>query len=197
MQLSGSLGERIAKLRTIRRISQKELADYLFVNQGTVSRWEKGIRFPEEDLIQRMVTLFQVDAEVLTKAPLDSTPSILVLDEGASLENTGNTLKSLNLDAEILLASSVLEANALAKKKPLQVIFIEPAVQNGSGLVLAEQLAKHFPDTNLVFLSAYPGYMDAAFRLHASGYMLKPAFQKDFIFELRHLRHPVARLADL
>ena len=48
MQLSGSLGDRIASLRAKNRISQKELADYLYVNQGTVSRWEKGIRFPDK-----------------------------------------------------------------------------------------------------------------------------------------------------
>lgn len=197
MQLSGSLGERIAKLRTIRRISQKELADYLFVNQGTVSRWEKGIRFPEDDLIQKMAVLFQIDAKLLLKAPLDTTPSILIVDEGASLENTAKMLTSMHLDAEVELSSSVQEVSARVKKKPYQVIFIEPAVQKGGGLVLANQLAEAFPDINLVFLSAYPNYMDAAFRLHASGYILKPAQDKDIIFELRHLRHPVARLAEL
>ena len=78
MALSGSLGERIAKLRTENRISQKELADLLYVNQGTISRWEKGTRFPEEDLIYKMAERFGVDPNVLLSASTERTPVILM-----------------------------------------------------------------------------------------------------------------------
>ena len=51
MAASNTLGELLVALRTKYRVSQKELADYLYVNQGTVSRWERGIRFPDIELI--------------------------------------------------------------------------------------------------------------------------------------------------
>ena len=107
MPLSGSLGERIAKLRTENRISQKELADLLYVNQGTVSRWEKGTRFPEEDLIYKMAERFGVDPEVLLSASTERTPVILLVDQEKELAKLVPLMEKLVPEAKIFGASSV------------------------------------------------------------------------------------------
>ena len=46
-----SIGERVAKLREKRSLTQDELARLLSVNQSAVSHWEKGIRnIPSEQV---------------------------------------------------------------------------------------------------------------------------------------------------
>ena len=81
--MNSTIGELITTLRSKNRMSQKDLADYLYVNQGTVSRWERGVRFPDTELIEKMATLFGVDASVLIQAPLNRAekPDILVVDD--------------------------------------------------------------------------------------------------------------------
>ena len=83
MRLTGTIGERITALRTEQHISQKELADLLYVNQGTVSRWERDIRYPDNDLIVRMAKLFGVSSSVLAVTVADA-PVAAVLDGTAA-----------------------------------------------------------------------------------------------------------------
>ena len=195
MPLSGSLGERIAKLRSENHVSQKELADLLFVNQGTVSRWEKGTRFPEEDLIYKMAKRFGVDPSVLLSASTESTPVILLIDSEEELAKNVPLIRKLLPEAEIYGVSSVKEALLLVKERFVRIAFLETALKEGSGLRLAEELIRMVPEINIVFVTAHPEHMASAFRLHASGYILKPAVEEDFAHEIRHLRYPVKALS--
>ena len=45
MTLTGTIGEKITQLRIENRMSQKDLAEFLYVNQATISRWEKASVF--------------------------------------------------------------------------------------------------------------------------------------------------------
>ena len=176
MPLSGSLGERIAKLRTENRISQKELADLLYVNQGTVSRWEKGTRFPEEDLIYKMAERFGVDPEVLLSASTERTPVILLVDQEKELAKLVPLMEKLVPEAKIFGASSVKKVVQLVKDQYVRIAFLETEIgQEGGGLLLAEGLMRLVPEINIIFLTNSPAYMAKAFRMHASGYILKPA----------------------
>ncbi|MBO4886899.1 MAG: helix-turn-helix domain-containing protein [Firmicutes bacterium] len=196
MPLSGSLGERIAKLRTENRISQKELADLLYVNQGTVSRWEKGTRFPEEDLIYKMAERFGVDPEVLLSASTERTPVILLVDQEKELAKLVPLMEKLVPEAKIFGASSVKKVVQLVKDQYVRIAFLETEIgQEGGGLLLAEGLMRLVPEINIIFLTNSPAYMAKAFRMHASGYILKPAEEDDILHEVRHLRYPVKALS--
>ena len=196
MPLSGSLGERIAKLRTENRISQKELADLLYVNQGTVSRWEKGTRFPEEDLIYKMAERFGVDPNVLLSASTESTPVILMIDKEKELATLVPLMEKLVPQAKVFGVSSVKKVVQLAKDHYVRIAFLETEIgQEGGGLLLAEGLMRLVPEINIIFLTESPAYMAKAFRMHASGYILKPAEEDDILHEVRHLRYPVKALS--
>lgn len=197
MQPGGTLGERITALRIENRMSQKDLADLLYVNQATISRWEKGIRFPDDDLIVKMARRFGVDPAVLLN-PAPPTPVlILVDDEEISLEINVPMMQELLPDAEIRGFSNSRGALAFAAQKRIDAAFLDIDLFRESGLDLAEKLAALYPNINIVFLTGHPEFMKEAFSLHASGYILKPMTPADFAHEINHLRFPVEGLGPI
>ena len=189
--LSGSLGERITALRIENRMSQKDLADFLYVNQATVSRWEKGIRFPDDDLIVKMALRFGVEPEVLLN-PAPPVPCvILVDDEEISLEVNVPMMRKHLPDADIHGFSTGRDALDFAAQNRIDIAFLDIDLFRESGLDLADALASLYPNINIIFLTGHPEFMKQAFAIHASGYVLKPMTPADYLLELRHLRHPV------
>ncbi|MBD5560581.1 MAG: helix-turn-helix transcriptional regulator [Clostridia bacterium] len=56
---------RIRELRKQRRVPQRELGDYMGVGQSTVSAWERGLRSPEVEQLQRLSEFFEVSVDYL------------------------------------------------------------------------------------------------------------------------------------
>ena len=56
---------------------------------------------------------------------------------------------------------------------------------------LAEKLKKLNSEINIVFCTGYGNYRDAAFELHASGYLMKPITPEKVKHELGNLRRPI------
>lgn len=52
--------QRLNQLRTTRKVTQKELADYLHVSQNAVFNWENGKREPSIDVIEKIADYFGV-----------------------------------------------------------------------------------------------------------------------------------------
>ena len=67
-------GKKIAKLRKEKNLTQKELAQKLHVTDKAISKWERGINFPDLGLMEELASA------------LDSTPSILLGLEDATKE---------------------------------------------------------------------------------------------------------------
>ena len=66
-------GKKIAELRKEKNMTQKELADKLHVTDKAVSKWERGVNFPDLGLMEDVAVA------------LDTTPSVLL-----GLENSTN-----------------------------------------------------------------------------------------------------------
>ncbi len=66
-----SVNERISylvkKYRNENALTQKELADLLFVEAQTVSAWERGIKTPSSDSITNLTNLMQISADLIYK----------------------------------------------------------------------------------------------------------------------------------
>ncbi|MBQ8519238.1 MAG: helix-turn-helix transcriptional regulator [Agathobacter sp.] len=67
-------GKKIAELRKEKNLTQKDLADQLHVTDKAVSKWERGVNFPDLGLMEKLA-----DA-------LDTTPSILLGLENSTKE---------------------------------------------------------------------------------------------------------------
>ena len=60
--------ETLRTLRTERKMSQQQLAERVYVNRTTISKWEAGTRFPDAAMIFRLSKCFGVDADKLFEA---------------------------------------------------------------------------------------------------------------------------------
>lgn len=56
---------KLAELRKTKGLSQIELAKILNVNQNTISRWEKGDREPNPEMLKTIANYFQVSVDYL------------------------------------------------------------------------------------------------------------------------------------
>ncbi len=59
------LGERLRQLRQSEGISQRDLADRLFVSQQTVAKWEKESTSPNPDTLRKIADVFNVSVDFL------------------------------------------------------------------------------------------------------------------------------------
>lgn len=59
------LGERISELRRRRKMTQRQLADYLSVSLNSVSLYERNLSTPDDDTKIKIAELFDVSMDYL------------------------------------------------------------------------------------------------------------------------------------
>lgn len=65
---------RIRELRQQKGYSQQTLADLLFVNQTAVSQWEREVTFPEQPMLIKLASLFNVSTDYILGIPDNKKP---------------------------------------------------------------------------------------------------------------------------
>ena len=60
-------GECIAKARSKKCLSQKKLAELLYVSPQAISNWERGISFPEMSKLDEIVKILDIDSNQLAQ----------------------------------------------------------------------------------------------------------------------------------
>ncbi|MCR4650477.1 MAG: response regulator [Lachnospiraceae bacterium] len=73
----------------------------------------------------------------------------------------------------------------------VDVAFLDINMRGMDGITLAKKAKVIKPGLNIIFLTAYPEYSLEAMKIHASGYLVKPATVEDVRKELKDLRVPV------
>ncbi len=73
--------------------------------------------------------------------------------------------------------------------KPIEVAFLDVEMPGMDGIELAKRIVKRYPLCNIIFLTGFSEYMETAFDMHVSGYLLKPFSEKKVRDALQHLRH--------
>ena len=66
------------------------------------------------------------------------------------------------------------EALDFVKKNPVDIAFLDINMRGMGGLALAESIIAARPNCKIVFCTGYEEYAIPAFKLHASGYLMKP-----------------------
>lgn len=117
---------------------------------------------------------------------------ILVVDDEEILRNgAAKIIAKCEPAAEIVVCASGFEALEEAKVKPFDIAFCDVEMPEMTGLQLAKRLKSLSPKTNIIFCTAYAHYAIDAMKLHASGYIVKPATLDKVKKELENLRHPI------
>lgn len=105
-------------------------------------------------------------------------------DEVFMLEEMKKILGTLYPDGEIFTFDCPEKAFEAAKEFPADVAFLDVKMRRMSGLELAARLKKIKPDIHIIFVTGYQEYAVDAFRLRATGYLLKPVDIEDVKREL-------------
>ena len=89
---------------------------------------------------------------------------------------------------EVTKFSDCEEALDFAKKSPVDIAFLDINMRGMGGLALAERIVSARPNCKIVFCTGYEEYAIPAFKLHASGYLMKPVSAKDVQIEIDNIK---------
>lgn len=80
------------------------------------------------------------------------------------------------------------EALEYVKDNPADIAFLDINMRGMGGLALAEKILAARPGCKIVFCTGYEEYAISAFRLHATGYLLKPISEADVQAEIDNIK---------
>lgn len=119
---------------------------------------------------------------------------IAVDDERFALQDLCQAIEEATAEAPQAAAlspfSNCQSAMEHAASHPVDVAFLDIHMGSGNGLDLAIRLKQLHPHINIIFVTGHANYMESAFSLYASGYVLKPVTAARVRRELENLRAP-------
>ena len=74
------------------------------------------------------------------------------------------------------------------KENPVDIAFLDINMRGMGGLTLAEKIISFKPNCKIVFCTGYEEYAIPAFKLHASGYLMKPISAEDVQGEIDNIK---------
>ena len=89
---------------------------------------------------------------------------------------------------EVAKFSDCEEALAFVKNHPADIAFLDINMRGMGGLALAEKIIASCPNCKIVFCTGYEEYAIPAFKLHASGYLMKPIAAEDVQGEIDNIK---------
>ena len=89
---------------------------------------------------------------------------------------------------EVVKFSNCEEALEFVKNNPMDIAFLDINMRGMGGLALAEKMIAARPDCKIVFCTGYEEYAIPAFKLHASGYLMKPISAEDVQAEIDNIK---------
>ena len=188
-----NFSDTLKKLRIKKGLSQRTLAEKMYVTNATVSRWESGIRLPDATMIARLSEVLDADVNILLSAAAESDdcPNIILVDDRKLILTGGLTLlKEVMPNAAVMGFTEADEAIEYAKKNRVALAFLDIELRKTTGLELCRALLDINPRTNVVYLTAYSNYALDAWSTGASGFMLKPITPEGIREQLENLRYP-------
>ena len=99
------IGQFIAEQRRKKKLTQQQLGDKLFVTDKAVSKWERGLSFPDISILEKLAIELGVDVS-----------EILSGERGKK--------KKINIQEEIDKAIATSEKNRLQKAKEIKIKII-------------------------------------------------------------------------
>ena len=90
--------------------------------------------------------------------------------------------------AEVFKFSDCEQALEFIKANPADIAFLDINMRGMGGLALAERIIAARPNCKIVFCTGYEEYAIPAFKLHASGYLMKPISAEDVQREIDNIK---------
>ena len=183
----------LKRLRTEKGLTQKELANLIYVTRPAVTHWENGSRLPDAALITRLAEVFGVDVNVLLTAAAESDerPNVIMVDDNKVILNGGlQIIEQVIPNASVTGFTKPSEAVDFAKANRVALAFLDIEMGTVSGLNVCRELLEINPRTNVVYLTAYSEYSLDAWDTGAIGFMVKPLTVEGVRKQLEKLKYP-------
>ena len=114
--------------------------------------------------------------------------AIAVDDEIYMLENLEEAINASSDIEEVKTFSTCSAALAYAAENPVDIAFLDINMRGIGGLGLAEKLMEIYPYCKIIFCTGYEEYAVSAFKLHVSGYLMKPITAEAVQKEIDHIK---------
>ena len=113
----------------------------------------------------------------------------IVVDDEIYMLETLEEAVTASADIEQTVAfSSCSSALAYATENPVDIAFLDINMRGIGGLGLAEKLMELHPQCKIIFCTGYEEYAVSAFKLHVSGYLMKPITAQAVQKEIDHIK---------
>jgi transcriptional regulator with XRE-family HTH domain len=174
-------------------LSQIQLANLMFVNNTTISKWESGSRLPDAAMITSLARVLDVDVGKLFSpaSESDESPNIIIVDDNKDiLTYSLQIMEEVVPNAMITAYNWPQEAIEYAKTNRVDLAILDIELGKASGLELCHKLLEINPCTKVLYLTAYPDYALDAWDTDACGFMVKPLTQEVVRRQLKKLHSP-------
>ena len=114
--------------------------------------------------------------------------AIAVDDEALMLGALAAAVKASPDIREVNKFSDCENALDFVNNNPVDIAFLDINMRGMGGLALAEKITSVCPACKIVFCTGYEEYAIPAFKLHASGYLMKPVSAKDVQEEIDNIK---------
>ena len=185
--------ENLKELRMKNNMSQRELAERMYVTRSTITHWENGSRLPDASMIYRLADCLDVDVDRLLSVAAESgeSPNVILVDDSKIILTGGlPVLEKALPNATVIGFTKPSEAVEYVKTNSVALAFLDIELGRMSGLDLCETLLDINPRINVVFLTAFGEYSLDAWSTGASGFLVKPITVDGVKAQLKNLRHP-------
>ena len=123
--------------------------------------------------------------------------AIAVDDEALMLHALVRAISASPDIADVIKFSDCEEALEYVNNNVVDVAFLDINMRGMGGLALAEKIVASRPDCKIVFCTGYEEYAIPAFKLHASGYLMKPISAEDVQGEIDNIKGARKKLLDV
>ena len=192
--MSKLFAETLKKLRTEKGLSQRELAERVYVTRSTVARWENGSRLPDAMMISRLSHCLGKDVTILLNvaAESDDAPHVILVDDSKIfISGALPVLEAVLPNAVITGFTRPSEAIEYAKRNRIALAYLDIELgRTTSGFDLCRTMLELNPRTNVVYLTAYVEYSFDAWSTGGCGFLLKPVTPEGVRAQLKNLRFP-------
>ena len=114
--------------------------------------------------------------------------AIAVDDEALMLGALVSAIEASADITRVIKFSDCDKALEFVRDNHADVAFLDINMRGMGGLALAEKIIEARPDCKIVFCTGYEEYAIPAFRLHASGYLMKPISAEDVQKEIDNIK---------
>lgn len=192
---SNDFGARLKALRAGKGLTQRQLADLMFVSNSTIANWETGTRMPDVGMLTRLAKCLEVNINALIggsdPAGGGITRIIIVEDVPVILRGCIRMLEQEVPTAEIAGFDNATDALNYARNNQVAIAFLDIELPGSNGMELGRSLMSLNPRTNIIYLTSHSEYLEEATYDHCSGYILKPLTIERIHHELSSLRYPL------